>query len=92
MHGRGEVSAVVRQGQGPAAPARNPAGRACGTGQLSGANVGSYRAGLHQYPRVEQAGRVEDVLDLTEQLDRRRGVHDRQQLAASPAVAVLPGQ
>ena len=56
------------------------------------AQVGVERARPDQHAGVEQVARVEQVLERAEQVDRLRGVHDRQQLRAGAAVAVLAGQ
>ena len=54
--------------------------------------VGVHRPRVDEHPGVEQVVRVEERLDPAEEGQRRAGVHERQQRAAGPAVAVLAGQ
>jgi hypothetical protein len=83
VHGRGEVAAVVGIGQGQ--PLRDGGGG-------GGTDVVVDEVGSDHDAGVEQVAGVEGVLDPAEQFDRRRAVHQRQQFAAGPAVAVLTGQ
>ncbi len=83
VHGSGEIAVVVAEGEPLAAPQR---------GGERPAQVGVQRSRTHHDARVEHVGRVEEVLDRTEQRDHLRRVHRREQLAAGPAVAVLAGQ
>ena len=54
--------------------------------------VGVQRRRVDQVAGVEQVARVADRLDRGEQPDRLRVVHQREQLGARPAVAVLTGE
>ena len=83
VHGGREVAAVVRIGQRQPLP---PAGR----GGHPDVVVEPGRA--DQDTGVEHVVRVEQRLDLLERADGGGGVHQRQQLAARPAVAVLARQ
>ena len=73
---------------------RAAAGAAGVTGSRgrTGRRSASSGAGSTRLPGVEQVVRVADRLDRGEQPQRLRVVHQRQQLGAGPAVAVLAGQ
>lgn len=80
VHGFCEVAAVVVEGE--AAHLRQ--------GQrLRSAQVGVERTRGDEHARVEEVGGVEQLLESFERPDRIRRVHDRQQFAAGPPVAVL---
>ena len=69
MHGAAEVAPVVAVGKGEPVADR-PGG--------AGPQVGVEGAGLDQNPGVEQVVRIEDRLDLAEQVEGGRRVHQRQ--------------
>ena len=69
-------------------PAPGPRGR-CGAAAMRTSS--SSLAGRTRTPGVEHVVGVEHRLDPLEEAERGGGVHERQQLAAGPAVAVLAG-
>ena len=83
VHGRGQVTGVVRERE---------AGRRGQRARRGAAQVGVELPRPDQDTRVEQVLRVEQRLERSEHLDRARRVHDGQQLGACAAVAVLAGQ
>jgi hypothetical protein len=83
VHRLGEVAAVRSIGQGQV-PAQHRGG--------GNAHVGIDGARVDQDAGVKQVLRIESVLDRGEKRQRFRGIHQRKQLAARPAVAMLPGQ
>ncbi len=82
VHGPGEVPTVLGE--------REPAGRQDRPGSRP-PKVLVDRARPDQHSRVEQVVGVEDRLDGREELQRGLAVHQRQHLAAGPAVTVLAG-
>ena len=82
VHCGGEVAGVVRERE--PVPCRDRS-------RCRSAQVRVQRPRSHHDARVEHVGRVQQILEGREQVDRRGRVHQRQQLAACPAVAVLAG-
>ena len=75
--------ALVRHRQGP--------GQLITQRQLSQTNRLVESIGVDDDSGIEQMLRIEEALDLGEQIECRRGVHEAQQFGPGAAVPVLPG-